>query len=542
MSRNKDVKELRRNRKPVSPWPLPILFLCILWVYLIFSSPGPGATQSIVPLVAVSALALLFLLRNAYPRRPRQLGSAVLGLCFLYALWTVVSAAAVAGGVEALGGGAGLGGAGLGGAGAAPWAEAQRALLYLMLLGLTLMYLTEWSARAALRYLLLSVGVLVAGLATLRLGAAGDLTPFFSETLLAYPLDPPQVNAGLLLTLFWPLLWLAADSNEVTALRGIALGTCATLAGMAVMTGAAGAFAAFTATAVLAVLIFPRRLRLLVFLVVPSALLVWSSPGLAGISLPQGTAGDESVFHYLIISFLVAALVGVVLSSLEDWVHISDRMRLVFGLVVGGLVVVGLVYAGGLVEALEGDAHDWLSQQWEEPAVVQQAGTAGTAGSNRSVLNLLRSGSFGGVREAGAMLLGLAALLLGVGGVLWPRFRAGLYLIMPGGEGRRQDRWRVDSGLFAWETALTLGLLYWAFHAAISPLWQIPAATMPALFCLALGISFIDARAEILWPRLHTLLRRGGGAAEPRPQWFRALGLLVVALSLVVAVLAWVST
>ena len=116
---------------------------------------------------------------------------------------------------------------------------------------------------------------------------------------------------------------------------------------------------------------------------------------------------------------------------------------------------------------------------------------------------LSETGVVGGVLFVGALVLGL-------GGMLWPRFRAGW-------DGLRRNpqpgRWGADPRLYAWETMLAIGVLYWMIHGSGEWLWNIPGVSLPAVLMLALGVASVDARGR---RALAPAARVDGGAAGQR--------------------------
>lgn len=127
---------------------------------------------------------------------------------------------------------------------------------------------------------------------------------------------------------------------------------------------------------------------------------------------------------------------------------------------------------------------------------------------------LAETGIVGGV-------LALGGAMLAVAGVLWPRFAAGWTNARatwlrarrarsPEGDDRpgsddaaAKGRWGSDPVIYGWEMALLMGTTYWFVHANMQGLWQMAGVSLPALFMIAASVAKVDARAELMWPRLN---------------------------------------
>jgi hypothetical protein len=130
-------------------------------------------------------------------------------------------------------------------------------------------------------------------------------------------------------------------------------------------------------------------------------------------------------------------------------------------------------------------------------------------------------------------VLFLGVLFLGLSGTIWPRFRAGW-------DGLRRNPhpglWGADPGVYAWETMLVIGVVYWLIHGSVEWLWHMPGVTLPAVLMLALGVASVDARAGVLWPRVH-----GRMTAGHVNRWFRRALVAAAAVTLVALALPFLS-
>ncbi|MHB0980921.1 MAG: O-antigen ligase family protein [Thermoleophilia bacterium] len=565
---------------------LPPALLLAAWLHLAFDYGGFLQRQWLLPALGVAALAAVAAVMTAYPRRPRSLSLGVLGLFALYAVWVGVSAR-WAGSLDAV------------------WDETARTGLYLLVLGIALTFLTDARARRALRYLLLVAALILLGLVSYRLWTADPdaITLLFTGNRFSYPVSYPNNAAALFLVLFWPLVWLATDRCERSPIRALSLGAASGLLCLSVLTQSRGAFWALALTTLLTFILTPSRLRTLVFLLVPAALLVWSFPSLNAYWLNGPVQeGGFTAARMVLEAAVVATGVGLVLSVLERWVRVSSRMKLVFGMIV--LVGVAALSTYGYVglERRVGDPEVWLAESWERftadevtalpvggdaggdsgvgdvsPAPASRFSTVSTsgrwdiwrvawrdfrahpwtgvgAGNFVFTYDELRNSRNAKPRQphsielralsetgaAGAALL-FGSFALGAGGVLWPRFSAGLARLrracllrrltrapardgaangsdprddIPrdaldrGGDPRRGPgveyvggRWGLDPTAYGWETSLIVGFAYWIVHGSVEWLWHMPATTIAPLLLLALAVASVDERAGVMWPR-----------------------------------------
>ena len=136
----------------------------------------------------------------------------------------------------------------------------------------------------------------------------------------------------------------------------------------------------------------------------------------------------------------------------------------------------------------------------------------------------------------GGMLF-FGAILLALGAWLWPRCTAGwrearatwLGRAKPGsgqaggppvktGASTRwcNPRWGDDPAAYGWEMALLAGAAYWLVHASVDWIWQMAGVTIPALLFVAAAMASVDAKAGVLWPRLHRWTSLGGAQTTAR--------------------------
>jgi hypothetical protein len=564
-------------------WGAPLAVLFAVWLWLAFSSGGFLPRQWLLPSLALGFIGLLVSLLVAYPRRPRQLSLAIFGLFACFSVWVAFSALWAA-------------------SPSRTWLESGRTFTYLAVFALAAIYLTNTSARRIFRYLLMGAALFVLTACIWRLWSSDDIGSFFFANRLSYPVTYPNNAAALFLIAFWPLIWLAAGTKERAPVRGVALGLATGLMGLAIMTQSRGAIWSLAITTVVMFIVSPARLRTLFYLVVPALLMVYEFPGLnrywkSGAEAVGGAPGART----LLVASLTAAFIGMILALLERWVKVSRRMKAIFGSVVLVGIAAALVYGAIVVTNDVGGPFKWLSQSWRQFTEQAVGGVPGTEAELQSSSRLTSVGSNGRIdiwrvawrefesepaigvgadnfvfkydqlraseiskpehphslflqvlAETGIVggILFVASLVLGLGGLLWPRCAAGWRRaretwLKPG---RPVDvricnpRWGADPQAYGWEMALLVALVYWLIHGSVEWLWQMAGVSIPAFLLLAAGLAEVDARVDTVWPRLSAWLKVRAAARETRspaqPAGLLSLGfrLLLMVLSLVVIV------
>jgi len=420
-------------------WAIPVILLLSIWLWSVFTDAAALPEQWSLVALVVAVLALVAGIGKAYPRRPGRLSLLVLGLFAAYTLWTAVSASWALSETRA-------------------WVEAVRLLAYLLIFALALTYFTQPAARRAFRYVFLAALTVLCGAVIWRLWSAADAGELFQAGRLTFPLRHPNGAAALYLVPFWPLLWLASSREERAPLRGASLGLATCLLGLAVLTHSKGAAWSLAVSLIFMFAVSPRRLRLFLYLLVPTLLTVYQFP-----RLNRYFAGDPSLVggmvggRTLLAAALAGASIGMVLALLEGWIQVKARVKAVLGLLVFVACVGGLAYGAYTVQEDKGLAA-WMEQVWEEWAAVptpeassrtivwdtawkqfQASPVAGVGGDNFAlafdrlrptntveaehahslVLEVLvDTGVIGGVLAFGGMLLAGLALI-------WPRILAG---------------------------------------------------------------------------------------------------------------------
>jgi hypothetical protein len=556
------------GRRAYAVWVPCLAFLVGIWIWLVLSSGGYPAENWVFPLLALGLFGLVVASLLAYPRRPRQLSLALLGLCGAYSVWALASTLWAGSTREA-------------------WLGSGRTFGYLLVLGLALALLASMHVRAAFRYLLMAATLALLAVLVWRLWSAPQLDDLFAVRRLIFPAGTADATAALFLVLFWPLMWLAAAPGERSPVRGAALGLASGVLGAAVLTQSRGAAWSMAVTLVLVFVLSPGRLRLLFYLVVPGLLMAYAAPLLNRYWTADPQVVDGGLAgRTLTIVVVAGAFMGMILALLEGWIRVSRRMKTVFGTVILVGCAAGLIYAAVTLTVNSGSI-TWVDEIWrqfrDEPAVGEgidpgavpapdgirpegrqemwrlgwQAFLASPlhgAGADNSISEQIgnsRPGisqtAGGGAPEGASMgdsrrpnsfllqvlgdtgiigaILAFGAALVATAGMLWPRLAVGFRRTRRAGPGQEaisptsqtSSRWGSEPMAYGWEMALFAGVAYWFVHANFEGLWQVPGVTLPALLMLAAAVASTDARAGTVWPRLARGAQRGFrvGASGP---------------------------
>ena len=330
-------------------------------------------SQWLLPGLVLALFALVTAVLGAYPRRPRRFSLVLIALFGLYALWVMLSAA-WASSLDSV------------------WDEAGRTLLYLIALSSPLPSSPTpgrvtrpgtccWPPRSRW-WRSRSIG------STERAPPWADWSSCSwkaaSRTRPATPTTPRRStwsSSGP--SCGWPPT--PTSGHRFAAFRWL---VCWGLAALAVLTQSRGSFWATVLTLIFLFILSPARLRTLVFLLVPAALVVWGFSDLNSYWRlgPEQMTGGVAV-RVILLGMTVAAVVGFTLALLEHWVVVSRRMRMVFGAVVLVAVASSAIYGSVLFERQVGDPGRWLSDSWSRftadmPTVLPGSGSTDSQGES----------------------------------------------------------------------------------------------------------------------------------------------------------------
>ena len=342
------VPEDGDSRHILSIWVAPVALLLGLWMWLAFSSGGYIAHQWLPPALALGLFGLVVSLLVAYPRRPRQLSLALLGLFACYSLWVAISAVWADSTTRV-------------------WMESGRTFSYLLVFALALVYFTDAAARRTFRYLVMAGALTLLAASVTKLWSLDDIAGLFIENRFSYPVSYPNNAGALFLVAFWPLMWLASGTEERAPVRGIALGLATGLLGLAILTQSRGAIWSLAITVVIMFAISPARIRLLLYLLAPALLMVYEFPNLNRYWLegPAAVGGGLGA-RTLVMASVTAAFIGMILALLERWVKVSRRMKAVFGTMVLLGILAASIYGSITLTSDVGGPFNWVRQTWQQ--------------------------------------------------------------------------------------------------------------------------------------------------------------------------------
>lgn len=526
-------------------WAAPLAVLFVVWLWTAFSSGGFQPRQWLPAAMVLGLFGLVVSLVIAYPRRPGRVSLAVLAFFALYLLWVALSALWAESTTRV-------------------WLEATRTCMYLLVLALTLVFLTHRDARKVFRYLLMAAAFVLLAACVWRLWSAHSTAALFIENRFSYPVNYPNNAAALFVIGFWPLIWLAAGPEERAPVRGLALGLATGLLGLTVMTQSRGAIWSLALTVVVTFLVSPARLRTLLYLIVPGLLLVYQFPYLNRYWLEgSGAVGGALGARTLLVASIVAAVVGTLAAFVERRILAGAWVKTVrLKPILGGIFLVGTVaavlYGAITLTSDAGGPLKWISQTWQQFS--GQGRVQSQDDSNTRFAMLSSSGRVGIWQVAwkefeSAPVLGVGAdnfifehdrlrtteiykpqhahsielqvlgetgviggvfafggILLALGSIMWPRCCVGwrgaraTWLRRPNSRssdnGMHSDvqRWDGDPISYGWEMALLVGVVYWIVHASVDWLWQMAGVSIPVMLFVAAGVARTDARAGIERP------------------------------------------
>ena len=222
--------------------------------------------------------------------------------------------------------------------------------------------------------------------------AGATSTASYLTGRLDFPVSYPNAEAAFSLVGLWPALALAARRSLPVAIRALALGAAAALAGAATLAQSKGATFGLAAAAIVVFAVSRQRLRLLLPTLLVGALTAAAFMPLTGTFAVRLSEND--LVHAIrragraeLILALAGVAVGVAYAFADRRVHLSERARPVAGrLALLGVVVV-VATLGSVFVARVDHPGRWLDARWtsfkHQPKHVNASTHLFTLGSNR---------------------------------------------------------------------------------------------------------------------------------------------------------------
>jgi hypothetical protein len=393
------------------------------------------------------------------------------------------------------------------------WEGANRTFLYFVVFALVA--LVPWRGEAVLATLgLYACGAALIGLVELA-STASSSTPgtAFANGRFDLPVGYQNAEAALFLAAIWPLLAIAALREVPVVLRGLAIGFSTLLVELALLGQSRGSVIAAPLTLLIFVVLSPRRLRALCFVVPVVLATAVASPRVLDVytTLTDGGGVHRALQRALtatILSAAAATVAGLALAVLDRRVAIAPRTVRTIAVVLAVVSIGGV--AGAAVVAVRHDVSGHLTRAWDQfkdDSGAAQGSSHLTAGfgSNRYdfwrvAWLVFRQHPIAGVgadnfatfyvkdrksdeepryphsveldvlSQTGAV--GSALFVGGLGTALWLALR------------RRR---RLTERSQAAAAAAVAMFVYWLLHGSVDWLWEFPALTAPALGALAMA-------------------------------------------------------
>jgi tetratricopeptide (TPR) repeat protein len=268
--------------------------------------------------------------------------------------------------------------------------EALLALFYALALATPLLTLHSPRQRLAAIGVVAAAGAALVIATAVRLVTADGLADLYWHGRLASPVGYPGAEAAIFLVSFWPATALAASRRLHPALRALAFGaTVALLAGWLMTQSRAGAVS-LAVSAVVVFAVAPNRLRLLVPVLLATALVAPSYDPLTEPFREQGGQLEDSIRAAgrwtlaLSVSGLIAGLAYVLGDRL---ITLQRRAVHAAGVIVVAILALGAFAGAATYLAVADQPVGALQDRWdefkEEPEEETGSSHLATIGSNR---------------------------------------------------------------------------------------------------------------------------------------------------------------
>jgi hypothetical protein len=390
------------------------------------------------------------------------------------------------------------------------WDGANKTFVYLVCV-VAFAYSTWRSASVAALLVTFGVAVAILGVVQFALAAHGaDPTSYFVAGRLAAPTGYQNANAAFFLIALWPVLLTAVRRGVPVVLRALLFACASALLELALLSQSRGSLVALPIAYALVLLVARRRVRLVLFSVVPVAPAAAAAPRLLDVYTAVVSGDDPSptlrrALTAILVTAAAAAAAGGVAAVVDRQLSPSSRAVRTAGATLAALAVAGLCAVA--VVAATHDASGRISRGWtqfthnEVPAPGTSHLSVGL-GSNRYdfwrvAWHLFAHRPVGGVgadnywsyylrnRQSGeepryphSLELRLLSQTGLVGTVLF------LGAILPAVAVALRRRRLLDPASELLSTAALAMFAYWLVHGSVDWFWEIPALAAPALAAL----------------------------------------------------------
>lgn len=438
--------------------------------------------------------------------------------------------------------------------GATAWDGANKTALYLIAFSLA----AAWSWRpstAAAALFAFALGVAIVGLqAVISASNSTDPTSWFISGRLAAPVGYPNANAALFLMSVWVLLPISSARTMPVIARGASMALTTVLLELALLSQSRASIAALPIVLIVFLVLSPRRLRALTYLLVPVAATALASPKILDV-YPAVVGGNakstlSTALTAIAISASAAAVIGLGAAWLDTILALPARFVRVAR--VASVCVAILVAIAALAVAVSHGAPARVAHGWSEfrDNAVPSAGSSHlTAGLGSSRYDFWRVGwdlmlrhPFGGIgadnfaaeylqhrrsAEEPTYPHSLEIRLLSETGIVGTLLFVSA-IVAASSEVVRRRRSLGQFGQMMSAGAVA-AFVYWLVHGSVDWLWEFPALSVVAFVFLA-----ISARLSDVAP-----------VPVPSSRWFAVLVRPVVTLASVAViasmVLPWLS-
>lgn len=251
------------------------------------------------------------------------------------------------------------------------WDGANRTLLFLVVflifIALPWRPSSAWLIMGAYAVGLAIVGVIVLSQA---IDSAEPVTSLIG-TRFAKPTNYPNGVAALFIGGFWPAAFLAGRRETPWPLRGLLLGTAGFLVQLALLPQSRGAVIVFAVAIPIYLVVVPRRLRALLFLVVIGLATALAAPAILDVFTTAEDGGDvggalSTARDSMLLSFAGLLVAGTLIGLADRGLEIPARTSRAAGRVTAVLVALMALAGGFVAVASVDDPLGWPGDRWDD--------------------------------------------------------------------------------------------------------------------------------------------------------------------------------